>query len=64
MEAETSSETSFTICQSRRQIVGDLHLQQANGSRVFESGGKYFDVRERERERERERKQENGGTEQ
>jgi len=59
MVAETSSEMSFTIYQStRRQIADDLHLQEANGSRVFESGGKYFDMRQKDRERERERERE------
>jgi len=68
MVAETFSETSFAIYQSTsRPIADDVHLQEANVSRVFESGGKYFDMRERESKRERERrrrKQENGETSQ
>jgi hypothetical protein len=67
MAAETTSETSFTIYQSTRcHIADDLHLQEANGSRVFLGGGNYFDTREgeRRRRRRRRRKRENGGTEQ
>ena len=47
MAAETSSKTSFTIYQStRHHIADDLPLQEAKVSTMFESGGKYFDMRE------------------